>query len=234
MNEEMEKLEMAGVTLQVDGMNQEQIQDEIQCNEQLVSQLDHCYMLQETLFRYNGHRELSPRFFIVLPTDLPAWDDSNISAHKFRLYYLCDINPDRDQSKDMLAHFHFANHPGYILNRPQEFFKVYGDYVLRMLMAVRKSCDILHSRRFRGGTVPLKETLKNLWDSVRFNSDRRPSKDITPLVDMAIKYLERLSPPKEYPTRKLTQLECIEVKSFFDIQDGDNATGDLCRLWTHV
>ncbi|KAF9390079.1 hypothetical protein CPB97_009976 [Podila verticillata] len=187
-------------------------------------------MCQCTLACDSAYEERSPRFFIVLPTDLYAWDDLNLSTHKFRLYYLCNIDWRRGENNRRFAHFHFANHPGYILDRPQEFFRAYGDYVIRMLKIVRKSCEILRSRDFSGDTGPLQETLENQSDCVRLNAVGHLPQDFIQLADKAIKYLERLSLPRCFPRLELTQLECIKVKAFFDIQDGDNSTGHLCRF----
>lgn len=130
----------------------------------------------------------------------------------------------------MLAHMHFAHHPGYILNRPQEFIRAYGDYVLRMLHIVRKGCEIPRSRRSNVDSDLPNETLENQSDSARLNSVSHLTQEIRSLVDMAIKYLERLSPPRWYPRLPLTRLQCVGIKAFLDIPESDNATGNLRRF----
>ncbi|KAG0322531.1 hypothetical protein BG000_002890, partial [Podila horticola] len=74
--------------------------------------------------------------------------------------------------------------------------------------------------------IPPLDTFKILWSCDPDIIGRHLTKDtIIPLVDKAIAYTHDLSPPK--CTTKLAL-----DRTFFDIQDGDNAEGDLYR-YTH-
>ncbi|KAG0028984.1 hypothetical protein BGZ82_008167 [Podila clonocystis] len=55
-----------------------------------------------------------------------------------------DVDNDtlQDQNAhDVPRHIHFSDHHGYVLNRPQEFFQIYGDYVLAMLEMLKRGYE---------------------------------------------------------------------------------------------
>ncbi|KAG0006574.1 hypothetical protein BGZ65_006432 [Modicella reniformis] len=60
-----------------------------------------------------------PRLFVVLPGDTSRWDSLKHFSNRFRLYFLKTPH-----------HIHLAQHEGYDVVRPPEFFKQYGSYVL--------------------------------------------------------------------------------------------------------
>ncbi|KAG0040026.1 hypothetical protein BGZ82_005676 [Podila clonocystis] len=84
------------------------------------------------------HEYPIPRLFIVLPKDRELWDNLNPFTHKFRLYFLCECG-DHTRSADSTIphHIHLAKHEGYDLERPTEFFRKYGTYILTMMEMVR-------------------------------------------------------------------------------------------------
>jgi hypothetical protein len=64
----------------------------------------------------------APRLFPVLPSDLDAWDDNDVTTHTFRLYFLCDFKYRKEydhkshsvlpQSKIRPEHIHLSGHQG--------------------------------------------------------------------------------------------------------------------------
>ncbi|KAG0322532.1 hypothetical protein BG000_002891 [Podila horticola] len=92
--------------------------------------------------------------------------------------------------EDMPQHVHLSDHPGYRLRQPEEFFQLFGDYVLRMLRMIK------HGYSDSVYEIPPLDTFKILWN---FNSDtvgNNLSKDtLESLIDRAIAYLQELSSP---------------------------------------
>ncbi|KAF9345116.1 hypothetical protein BGX34_005023 [Mortierella sp. NVP85] len=88
---------------------------------------------------YQVYESRLPHLFIILPQDSAQWDDLNTASNKFRLYFLCECgehtgSPDNDASP---YHIHLANHKGYDIARPSEFFQDYGHYVLSIMKAIK-------------------------------------------------------------------------------------------------
>lgn len=219
--EDIKRLDTSRITIQVDGMNRENLLDALQLAQQSADDLDYNNVCECTLTFHTEDGERSPRLFIVLPDDLEAWDDSNPSTHRFRLYYMCSINSSDSKRENLHMHMHLADHPGYSLNRQQEFFQKYGDYVLRMLGMIRRGFSDEETQ------IPPLDSAYILWN---YGADGNLSqKTIGPLVDKTIKYLENLSVPKWYPRLYITRTENFKIKQFLDMQEGDSAEGNLYR-----
>ncbi|KFH62819.1 hypothetical protein MVEG_11345 [Podila verticillata NRRL 6337] len=102
-----------------------------------------------------------PELFIMLPSDIDAWRDTDPTTHEFRLNYLCEVKSSRD-AKDT-QYIHLSNHQVHALNQPYEFFQKYSDYALRLLTMVKyvlSSEDYvflaLHALKVRRGSDFLK------------------------------------------------------------------------------
>lgn len=229
--EEIDSLDKVGVTVQLDGKNRNEILDNLRLSDQKACEEEYPNISGCTLQDKQGQEDSAPRLFIVLPTDLNSWIDTDPSTHKFRLYFMCEAQWDNDETAQLPQHIHISNHRGYGIVQPQEFFKVYGDYVLRMLRVVRDGyfCD-----KSGAGTnkveVPSLDTLQILWNGGSETPGSQISKvTIGPLVNKAIEYLEGLIPPRCILRLELTPSQKIEIRSLLDVQGGDNAEGDLCR-----
>ncbi|KAG0094136.1 hypothetical protein BGZ93_007517 [Podila epicladia] len=162
------------------------------------------------------------KLFIVLPSDLNSWEDKNPSTHKFRLYFLCDNSLDIVAQSGIPQHVHFSNHPGYNLLQPEEFFKKYGDYVLRVLWMVKLGysnnvCDI-----------PSINTLSILW-KYTYTSSSVSKRTLRKLVDKVIAHIEHISPPKWIMAPGLSRDQSAGIKAYLQVQEGDNAEGNLQR-----
>ncbi|KAF9131354.1 hypothetical protein BGX30_013139, partial [Mortierella sp. GBA39] len=106
---------------------------------------------------YELHEYPIPRLFVVLPDSYSDWDPRNFLMERFRLRFLCECGSDcgsgteQGASSDRLDidaatsttpipvknSIHLANHEGYELSRPTEFFDQYGPYVLGMLRILK-------------------------------------------------------------------------------------------------
>lgn len=163
-------------------------------------------------------------FFVALPSDLESWDDLDTSTHQFRLYFLCD-NWMRDCALEELPqHVHLSNHPGYSLHRPQDFFRTYGDYVLRMLRMIQ------HGYSDNTYEIPPLDASKILWNCNPEIIGSHLTKDtIRAHVSKAVAYLQGL-PLSKWKKLGLTRKQSAAIKMHLDIQDGDSTTGNLRRF----
>ncbi|KAG0265883.1 hypothetical protein BGZ95_003188 [Linnemannia exigua] len=103
---------------------------------------------------YELHEYPIPRRFVILPESYKTFDPRRVVKERFRLFFLCECgeqcSADADQEKDA-SHpipaknqVHLANHAGYELTRPTEFYNRYGPYVLGMLR-ILKHCLVITS-----------------------------------------------------------------------------------------
>ncbi|KAG0331875.1 hypothetical protein BG000_010522 [Podila horticola] len=223
--EEIEMLHTAGINTQADGKDLKQMLEEVRVFEQQVPEWTYQNTCRSMLHEVRYEWEFSTSlFFIVLPSDLDSWDNLDPSTHCFRLYYLCD-NWDRSDAMDgMPQHVHLSNHPGYSLKRPEEFFHLYGDYILRVLLMIKRGYP---SSAYE---IPPLDSLKILWNCDPNIAGSRLTKDtIRSLIERAITYLQEFSPPKWMTKVALDRTQSAAIKTFLDIQNGDNAEGNLYR-----
>ncbi|KAF9364649.1 hypothetical protein BGX34_000885 [Mortierella sp. NVP85] len=82
---------------------------------------------------YELHEYPIPRLFIILPKPSRFHRDG-FKHHHFRLHFLCECG-DHTMSEDCVTSpkIHLAEHEGYDLDNPTEFFKKYGAHVLAMM-----------------------------------------------------------------------------------------------------
>ncbi|KAG0330669.1 hypothetical protein BG000_011600, partial [Podila horticola] len=163
------------------------------------------------------------KLFVALPSEFYYWNGLDPIPYPFRIYFLCDNWKHDEDLENLPQHVHFSNHPGYKLSRPHQFFEQYGDYVLRMLRMIKAGYTNSSYE------IPPLNTSKILWNSnPEITGSHLTSETIGPLVDLAIQYLEELSPPK-WTKLGLTRSQSAEIKSFLVAQEGDNAEGNLHR-----
>ncbi|KAF9087006.1 hypothetical protein BGX29_001099 [Mortierella sp. GBA35] len=106
---------------------------------------------------YELHEYPIPRLFVILPHSYKSRDPRNFLMERFRLYFLCECEEGCDTSashgtfsshlriteeisKSLIPvknRVHLAEHEGYELSRPTEFFDRFGPYVLGMLRILR-------------------------------------------------------------------------------------------------
>ncbi|KAG0316516.1 hypothetical protein BG000_004838, partial [Podila horticola] len=222
---EIERLDKAVVNTLVDGKTRKRMLKELCDLQQKVQELTYRNTCRSMLFEAGIVWDFSTSlFFIVLPSDLDSWDNLDPSTHQFRLYFMCDIWNENGMQGGMPQHVHLSSHPGYSLKRPDEFFHVFGDYVLRVLLMVKNG--------YSEGSyeIPPLNTFRILWNCDPAVIGRHLTKDtMIPLVDKAIAYIHELSPPEWVTKLTLNRTQSVAIKTFLDIQDGDNAEGNLFR-----
>ncbi|KAG0037151.1 hypothetical protein BGZ82_003065 [Podila clonocystis] len=216
----------------LDGRDHTQKLQTVHAQEQRIPQWDLHNICYHMLSDYTDETRwdfATSRLFIVLPLDLNSWNDADRTTHKFRLYFLCDSS-NRDSwnhegaCADMPQHAHLSNHPGYNLNRPQQFFRVYGDYILRVLRLVKHG----YPRGKHG--LPALDTFKVLWSCDPGIAGNRLTKEtLGPLVDKALAYLQELSPPKWEKRFLLTHSLSAAIKTHLDCPEGDQGESNLQR-----
>lgn len=223
LGQEITRLEDAGFTAEADGMDLDKIWERLRSCDEQASEWDYRNTCRCLLYLDNRWDFATSSLFIVLPTDLDSWDDTDTSTHHFRLYFLCEVWLRDNNVKGVSQHIHLSNHQGYDLIRPQEFLHTYGEHVLRVLDLIQRG----YSDRNHG--IPPLDTLGILWGCDSDIMDKVSKDTIGPLVDKTIAYLQELSPSKWLPEVSLTRAQSAKIKEYLIVQDGDNAGGNLHR-----
>ncbi|KAF8966846.1 hypothetical protein BGZ46_000288 [Entomortierella lignicola] len=142
---------------------------------------------------YELHEHPIPRLFIVLPKPAPippsrSHEDhpEQLSAQQFRLYFLCECGKHTMSEHTTVHHaIHLANHEGYEIENPSEFFDKYGLYILTLMQMFKYGITTNNI------IVPALTSLQEVpgIDSIKDNINVE-TKTIGDLVDEAIEFLE--------------------------------------------
>ncbi|KAF9346080.1 hypothetical protein BGX26_002441 [Mortierella sp. AD094] len=127
-----------------------------------------------------------PRLFIVLPETSMAWNPATMFRTKFRLHFICECGEHtKAAGSEIPHHLHLANHEGYVINKPTEFFEKYGPFLMVMLEIIKLGTGIA------GFVVPALANLKvvNTLDFSQSTINSVTSKVIKG-VDYSLRYLE--------------------------------------------
>ncbi|KAG0226067.1 hypothetical protein BGX31_007411 [Mortierella sp. GBA43] len=184
-----------------------------------------------------------PRLFIVLPKATRVRDKlTGLFSDQFRLYFLCECGAHTMTEGCKIPHeIHLAKHEGYDLEKPREFFEKYGTYLLAMLFMIKYGVKVA------GIVVPPLSNFKivdGLETAVK-NIDYL-KKDIAPLVDDTIKFLQEVkSSSSNEMEAELTSedagfedLEALEgadlrrLVSYLQVKDKGRVLGNLYRIVT--
>lgn len=225
--EEIKRQHRAGFKGQVDGKDREQIPEELCLVDKRVPDWDYRNVCWNTLNYGRSYWDYATSSLcIALPSDLESWNDSDPLTHRFRLYFLCENHKSEGARKDMPQHVHISNHPGYRLNRPQEFFQTFGDHILRILHLVQ------HGYSDDRYEIPPLATLKILWNCDHDVVGNYLTKEtLIPLVEKAITHLQDLSPPKT-PIQALTRAQVVMIRKFLETQESDTGESSLISYAT--
>lgn len=224
IGEEIEKLQDAGHKTLVDGMDQEQILMALDDREQWMAEWDskdiHRHMLGSVDNQWDY--ATSP-LFLVLPTNVESWDDSDPSTHQFSLYFMCHVEKRQGAKEGLPQHIHLSNHLGYRLSRPHEFLQEYGDYMLQVLRMVK------HGYTDAAYEVPPLDSAKVLWIcDPHVVGNQLSEQALGSLVDAAIAYLQKLSLSMWRVDPQLTCNQSAAIKAYLSIQN-DGTGGNLHR-----
>ncbi|KAG0217868.1 hypothetical protein BGX33_009300 [Mortierella sp. NVP41] len=203
---------------------------------------------------YELHEFPIPRLFIILPKeDITKREKiGTMFVKRFRLYFLCECGEHTkpvDGIPSTLSHdIHLARHEGYDLDRPNEFFRKYGSYVLALLQMLKYGVIAA------GMVVPPLNSLK-VADGLAVAEAglKVAEKDFAPRVDSAIEYLQGLTAAQDGVSKELgdansnatlvdpttiNRLEGLEgadlrhLESFLKISDEGKVLGNLYRTVT--
>jgi len=211
---------------------------------------------------YELHEYPIPRLFIVLPKELRVRDKlAKPFAEQFRLYFLCECGSHIHNTNSMIPNeIHLAKHEGYDVDRPTEFFRKYGTYIIAMMYLIKYGIAVssavapqLVKLDFVGGLGKLPENLKYLKEH------------IVPLVESTISFIQgvnghghgkarngsasmpaeytkehghtRSEPalnPAEFDTSKgvLEGADLRQLESFLKVKDKSRVLGNLYRMVT--
>lgn len=182
--------------------------------------------------KFYGHLRHPPnQLFLVLPADFSCWDPLNPATHIFRLYFMCDNTRHLFwlPKNDPPFHVHITCHPGYIINRQQEFLLQHGQHALEILEIVKNG----FSRRDH--EVPKLSTFDVLNDVNWVVPHHRLSRDtIGPLIDTAIAYIQALD-VVNWETRSLVDGPSMcDLTSYLQLPGRDQGLGGLFRFQTNA
>lgn len=201
-------------------------------------------LLNELDVPHEALESAAPRLFLLLPSALELWNDSDPSTHSFRLYFLCDCQHDSIED-DYPTHVHISNHPGYALDRPLEFIRQFGRLSIVILEAVK------YGYLGPNCCIPKLNTLQILHclrGNDKFTLHQLTPATVGPLVDKAITYihyqmfLELKQQDNHYlrsfakvlaslfQAKQSQESHSISVSSFLQLQNKDNGLGGLNRV----
>ncbi|KAF9911578.1 hypothetical protein EC991_003042 [Linnemannia zychae] len=153
---------------------------------------------------YELHEFPIPRLFIILPKDDITKREriGTMFVKRFRLYFLCECGEHTrpiDVLPSSLSHdIHLARHEGYDLDRPNEFFRKYGSYVLALLQMLKYGVVAA------GMVVPPLNSLKIADELAAAEAGLKAiDRDFAPRVDSAIEYLQGLTAVQEGVSKDL-------------------------------
>ncbi|KAF8925483.1 hypothetical protein BGZ58_000768 [Dissophora ornata] len=188
-----------------------------------------------------------------------SWDPRNLVHEKFRLFFLCECGEHSRADSDIATlnssvslattvqsehRIHLANHEGYELTRPTQFFQQYGPYVLGMLLILR---HCLTATSFMAPAVgQLQESLGKIADSIKSVTDNTME-----AVNVSIDFLEQTMATDRAPAaagldakavdaeqdlfKHLDALEGADLRrlgTFLRNKDKDKVLGNLYRVTT--
>ncbi|KAI9233874.1 MAG: hypothetical protein BYD32DRAFT_439709 [Podila humilis] len=122
---------------------------------------------------------------------------------------------------DIPQHIHFSDHRGYNIERPQEFFQIYGDYVLAMLEMLKRGYE---------DAVPPLDTFEILWNSGSKTGGHLTPDTIEPLVNKTIEHLQGKFSTTRMKSRTMMGGQDAAIRTYLEVPDGDTAEGNLHRF----
>ncbi|KAF9375014.1 hypothetical protein CPB97_011750 [Podila verticillata] len=218
--EHLDHMREIRVKIEVHGKLEDQILDEFREYRQNASVCEYLSACRDIV---SSSDSPTPCRFLVLPANLSSWNDLDPTTHQFRLYFLCDFVLGNSKQPSIRQHRHFSNHPGYNLDRHQEFFQAFGGLTLTMLKMVRQGASKYQSK------IPLLDIFTILWNLDPEVTRNHITKDtIGPLIDKSISYLQAL-PVLKCEKQYFWSMKNAAIKDFLVVPNGDNSLGGLFR-----
>ncbi|KAG0221462.1 hypothetical protein B0O80DRAFT_502565 [Mortierella sp. GBAus27b] len=172
---------------------------------------------------YELHEYPVPRLFIILPRNPGSLKDriKGFVADHYRLYFLCECGIHIPEVQNRI---HLAKHEGYELLRPNDFMQKYGSRLVTILRVVQ---TVITAAGSLTGPMANLDVLEKIADELKCLK-----KDVSPVIDAAIKYLENIPSDQEIPDRPeaLEGPELRKLVTYLKIKDDEQAFGNLYRI----
>ncbi|KAK3823393.1 MAG: hypothetical protein J3Q66DRAFT_331690 [Benniella sp.] len=196
---------------------------------------------------YEMHECPIPRLFVVLPRELASWDSNNMMRNRFKLFFLCECGEHTKASHQHTRiphHVHLVKHEGYELERPTEFFRRYGHYILKLLQMLKYGVTV------GGFSVPAIVPTRASGQKDASGQRAKPSSfdnynhsNLETGVNLAIEYLQQFlsqddlgSPTEVHPDDMVETLEGSDLqrmRAFLKNKDEDHVLSNLYRIVTN-
>jgi hypothetical protein len=162
-----------------------------------------------------------PGLFIVLPKAKSIGDSKELGCAQFRLHFLCEFSSQTKDLEGAVQAIHSANHPGYELSDPSDFFDKYGSYLLTIMTIVR------FGFKAKGLVVPP----LTLTTGVGTSQDHLSHLGKNSLIDLTIRHIKITTGHVGSSTneRMLGLLELDQVKQHLKIENGEGVSGGLIQ-----
>ncbi|KAG0220817.1 hypothetical protein B0O80DRAFT_490807 [Mortierella sp. GBAus27b] len=170
----------------------------LQLNQQTHNRMDLAQRSIRALITqtYELFENPGPRLLIVLPKLTRSRERiSKPLPHHFRLYFLCECGDHTMQGKSSPHEVHLVEHDGYDIDRPNEFFELYGPYILEVMLMFKTGIAA------DGVVVPPLAGLKIDEGLDRTERLQECMRHIGPLVDDSIAFLQGLKHNNNGTTR---------------------------------
>ncbi|KAF9987940.1 hypothetical protein BGZ65_001035 [Modicella reniformis] len=195
----------------------------------------HTTELPETMEDSHIHDEYPvPRLFLALPHRGSQWNFENPLSNKFRLYFLCECGEQTQATKSTDLHdIHLAEHEGYDIIRPSEFFQQYGSYILTILKMFKSGISM------DGVAVPAVSRLIGADSSAALQQlagsiETGINKVIGCIEIVAVSNGEAVGGVTDQTRSNelLTDASLRKLQLYLRNKDGGMVLGDLCRIAT--
>ncbi|KAF9358517.1 hypothetical protein BGX34_008902 [Mortierella sp. NVP85] len=188
---------------------------------------------------YELHEYPYPRLFVVLPKVLGSNKIHKSVSGQFRLYFLCECGAHTMPKGCTTSHqVHLANHQGYDITKPTEFFEKYGRYVLVQMYMIKYGIGV-------SGLVVTPFSRSNIMgrlDKTKVNLDY-VHRNIEALVNDSIEFLQDLTrgwgdrTDTGSESMRLDRMEVMEEGErrplkWYLKRDADRGFGNLYRMVT--
>ncbi|GJJ71776.1 hypothetical protein EMPS_04133 [Entomortierella parvispora] len=188
---------------------------------------------------YELHEYPIPRLFVILPGRNSFTDRLNPLVDKYRLYFLCecDLSVSGNGGRSQ-PHIHFAKHDGYDLERPTEFFKKYGPYILTLLQLLRFSVSAgsFAVPHIAGIGKGLQKGIEEFESAAKDQLKQKVDEAIVFLKDLPTRNQVETGNDVDslnYDVEKIEALEGADLRhlaSFLKTRDETQVLGNLYRL----
>ncbi|KAF9131574.1 hypothetical protein BGW39_001623 [Mortierella sp. 14UC] len=207
-------------------------------NQEIIRQMG---MLGERFMRQNYElfEHTTPRLFMVLPIK-----EQGVFVRKFKIHFLCECDDHQGWHHRGNSQVHVADHGGYVLERPTEFFRKYGKHVVRLMsflkygvIAAGVAVPIIAQAGFIEGLDNASRLIRDISEdlagktdfvidhinsigehNVTTSSDRRQS---NPIGQDILSSIEPLTGP-----------ELRQLQKFLRTKDEDNVYANLHKIVT--